>query len=152
METFSALLAICARNSPVTGEFPTQRPVTQSLDVFFDLHPNKPLSKQWWGWWFETLSRPSWRHCNDSLIYQTFWHHNQPHPTLMICNLRCVHQYDVADLLKHKVVIYNLYIGRSSLHDTGEAIRSVPRHGSQWRSDIHHTLAGKCRDYTYSGK
>ena len=37
METFSALQAICAGNSPATGEFPTQRPVTQSFDVFFDL-------------------------------------------------------------------------------------------------------------------
>ena len=33
METFSALLAICAGNSPVPGEFPTQRPVTRSFDV-----------------------------------------------------------------------------------------------------------------------
>ena len=41
METFSALLAICAGNSSVPGEFPTQRPVTQSFDVYFDLHPNK---------------------------------------------------------------------------------------------------------------
>ena len=32
--------------------------------VFFDLRLNKPLSKQSWGWWFETLSRPLWRHCN----------------------------------------------------------------------------------------
>ena len=37
METFSALLAICAGNSPVPGEFPTQRPVTRSFDVFLDL-------------------------------------------------------------------------------------------------------------------
>ena len=37
METFSALLALCVGNSPVTGEFPSQRPVTQSFDVFFDL-------------------------------------------------------------------------------------------------------------------
>ena len=37
METFYALLALCAGDSPVTGEFPTQRPVTQSFDVFFDL-------------------------------------------------------------------------------------------------------------------
>ena len=37
METFSALLAICAGNSPVPGEFPAQRPVTRSFDVFFDL-------------------------------------------------------------------------------------------------------------------
>ena len=46
METFSALLAICAGNSPVPGEFPTQRPVTRSLDVYFNLRPNKRLSKQ----------------------------------------------------------------------------------------------------------
>ena len=50
METFSALLALCAGNSPVPGEFPTLRPVTPRFDVFF---------------W-----RPLWRHCNaivDSL-------------------------------------------------------------------------------------
>ena len=40
METFSALLAICAGNSPVAGEFPAQRPVTRSFDVFFDLRLN----------------------------------------------------------------------------------------------------------------
>ena len=50
----SALLAICAGNSPVTGEFPAQRPVMRNFDVFFDLRLNKRLSKQWWGWWFET--------------------------------------------------------------------------------------------------
>ena len=38
METLSVLLALCARNSPVTGEFPSQRPVRWSFDVFFDLH------------------------------------------------------------------------------------------------------------------
>ena len=63
MGTFSALLAICAGNSPVTGEFHAQGPVTRSFDVFFDL--NKRLSKQWWVWWFETPSRPLWRHCNE---------------------------------------------------------------------------------------
>ena len=56
METFSALLAICVGNSPVTGEFPAQRPVTRSFRVFFNLRLNKPSSKQLWGWWFETLS------------------------------------------------------------------------------------------------
>ena len=49
METFSALLAICAGNSPVTGEFPAQRTVTRSFGVFFDLRLNKWLSKQSWG-------------------------------------------------------------------------------------------------------
>ena len=70
METFSALLAICAGNSPVTGEFPAQRPGTPSFDVFFDLCLAKQLSKQGWGWWFETPSCPLWRHRNGmGLIY-----------------------------------------------------------------------------------
>ena len=70
MKAFSALLAICVGNSPVTGEFPTQRPVTRSFDVFFDLHLNKRLRKQSWGWRFEMPSRPLWRHCNGSKSYQ----------------------------------------------------------------------------------
>ena len=62
METFSALLAICA------SEFPAQGPVTRSFDVFIDLHPNKLLSKQPWGWWFETPSYPLWRHRNETFL------------------------------------------------------------------------------------
>ena len=74
METFSALLAICAENSPVPGEFTAQRPVTRSFDVIFDLRLNKRLSKQWWGWWFETLSHPLWRHRNGILhCFQSFF-------------------------------------------------------------------------------
>ena len=41
METFFAILAMCAGNSPVTGEFPAQRQVTRSFNVFFDLRLNK---------------------------------------------------------------------------------------------------------------
>ena len=46
------------------GEFPTQRPVTWSVDGFLDLRPNKRLSKQPGGWWFETPSWSLWRQCN----------------------------------------------------------------------------------------
>ena len=52
------------------GEFPTQRPVTGSFDVFFDLRLNKRLSKHSWGWWFETLSWSLWRHHN---VLETVW-------------------------------------------------------------------------------
>ena len=65
METFSALLALCEGNSPVTFELPSQRPVTRSFDFFFDLCLNKRLSKQRWGCWFETPLRSLWRHCNE---------------------------------------------------------------------------------------
>ena len=82
METFSALLALCAENSPVPDEFLTQRLVTQSFDVFFDLRLNKRLSKQSWGWWFEMLSRSLWCHCNVDFsvrdprgaVFNTVWH------------------------------------------------------------------------------
>ena len=66
MKTFSALLAFCAENSPVPGEFSAQRPVTRSCDVFFDLNLNKQLSKQSIGWWFETPSGPLRRHRNEA--------------------------------------------------------------------------------------
>ena len=64
METFSAWMVLCAGNSPVPGEFPAQRPVARSFNVFFDLCLNKRLSKQSWGWWFDALSHPLWRHRN----------------------------------------------------------------------------------------
>ena len=64
MDALSALLALCVGNSPVTGEFPSQRPVTRSFDVFFDLRLNKRLSKQWRRRRFETPLRSLWRHCN----------------------------------------------------------------------------------------
>ena len=70
METFSTLLALCAGNSPVTGEFPTQRPMTWNFDVFFDLHLNKWLSKWLWGWWFEMPSCSLWHHFNVYSIFR----------------------------------------------------------------------------------
>ena len=65
METFSALLTLCAGNSPVTGEFPSQRPGTRSFDAFFDLRLNKWLSKQSRHRWIETPLSSSWCHCYD---------------------------------------------------------------------------------------
>ena len=69
--------------SPVTDEFPSQRPVTRSFDVFFDLRPNKRLSKQSGGWRIETPSRSLWRTCNcdvlvkyvytQSILYFVIW-------------------------------------------------------------------------------
>ena len=101
METFSALLAICAGNSPVHGEFPTQRPVTRGFDVYFDMHPNKRLSKQTWGWWFETPSCPLWRHCND--IIRMYFHIPNNHAN-------------------HKVVTYIVISVISNIHDFHQSI------------------------------
>ena len=68
-ENIPALMVICAGNSPVPGKFPAQRPVTRSIDDFFDLGPNKRLSKQSWVWWIQTLLRPSLRHRNVLALY-----------------------------------------------------------------------------------
>ena len=62
--TYVMKMSSSAGNSPVTGEFPSQRPVTQSFDAFLISALNKRLSKRSWGWLFETPSRSLWRHCN----------------------------------------------------------------------------------------
>ena len=60
------------------GEFtgprwiPSQRPVTRSLDVFFDLCLNKKVNKQWWAWWSEIPSSSLWRQCNGC-AYENDW-------------------------------------------------------------------------------
>ena len=90
METFSALLAICAGNSPVPGEIPTQRPVTRSFDVSFDLRLNKRLSTKSWGWWLETLSCSLWRQSKDILNTLKSMHSPCPH-----------HRCAVASILHH---------------------------------------------------
>ena len=75
--TFSHLITMTSSNGNifrVTGhlcwEFTGHRwiPRTKASDAelwcILDLRSNKRLSKQWCGWWFETPSRPLWRHCN----------------------------------------------------------------------------------------
>ena len=70
METISALLATCAENSPIIGEFLNLR-----------------LSKQWWGWWFETASRPLWRHSNGFLNWH--WTHRVESYGCRVCLVQC---------------------------------------------------------------
>ena len=67
METFSSFLALGAGNSPVTSEFPTQRPVTLSFDVFSDFCLSERLGKQSSRRWFGTPWRTLWRHYKGKL-------------------------------------------------------------------------------------
>ena len=67
------------------GEFTGPRwiPHTKASDAelwcfFFYLCPNKRLSKQSWGWWFETLSCPLWRHRNAISCLMMTWRHQEP--------------------------------------------------------------------------
>ena len=86
METFSALLAFCAGNSSVTGEFPAQRPAMRSFVAFFDLRQNERFSKQWWGCLFETPSRPLWRHHNEGNYNPQF---------TMRCKYTCISLHEI---------------------------------------------------------
>ena len=58
---------------------PRWTPRTKASDAelwcFFDLCLNKRLNKQSWGWWFETLSHPLWRHSN----VRSFFHYYRCH-------------------------------------------------------------------------
>ena len=56
---------ICHRWNP-------RKKATDKLWCFFDLRLNRQLSKQCRHWWFETLPRSLWCHCNASLCHQFF--------------------------------------------------------------------------------
>ena len=71
METIFAWLTLCARNSLVN--VPHKGQWRGALMCFY-LCLNKRLSKQSWGWWFETLSRSLWRHCNKNKTPQNRLH------------------------------------------------------------------------------
>ena len=84
---------LCGEFTGHLSPVPTQRPVTRSFDVFFDLRLNKRLSKHLWGWWFETPSWSLWRHPNDFW----YWGINVETEFLtsdsdsMLCNVSDVH-------------------------------------------------------------
>ena len=87
METFSALLAPCAGNSPVPGEFPAQRPVTRRFDVLFDPRLNKRLNKQSLGWWYELPSVSLWRKWKPSCHYTIMHAHTHAQIHLWCVNV-----------------------------------------------------------------
>ena len=68
MDTFSTLQVLCERKPPITGGFLSQRQVTRSFDIFFDLRLNKRLNKQSRRRWFETPSRSLWHDYNERII------------------------------------------------------------------------------------
>ena len=117
MKTFSASLAFCAGNSPVTGEFSTQRPVTRSFNVFFDLRLNIRLSKQSWCWWFETLSRSLWRHCNVLWRLYVWDYFQTPLYEILTALSKLLCHFRNPEFHIHiKVGIYILYMASAILH------------------------------------
>ena len=80
METFFMLLALCAGNSPVTGEFPSQRPVTWSFDVFFDLRING---------WVNNHEAGDWRHPHNHYDVTVMYENTNIHPCDVSTLCRC---------------------------------------------------------------
>ena len=101
METFSTLLALCEKNSPVTGEFPSQRPVTRSFGVFLRYAEITPLYMirihrllvTHWVLWppnykNETADLWYWicKHWLKALMYKETWWHTCQYRTIIMKN------------------------------------------------------------------
>ena len=119
METFSALLALCAGNPPATGEFPSQRPLTRRFGVFCGLRLNKRLSKQWWCCWFETPTLPLWRHCNiTNLIWvsKLIMKHNSHQVSRFLSRGILVYLVQINFVSLNAVIVLHLCFHRCHLH------------------------------------
>ena len=141
METFSALLALCAGNSPVKGEFPSQRPVTRSFSVYFDLHLNKRLSKQPRRRWLETPSISLWRQCNMSIKLFLFINSYRWLPRTCTQTPTCMHL--MFPIKQGFPAIYGLSRGYTSLNDIGMVI------GYQYNSPTNRRQGGR-QQYLYT--
>ena len=95
--TLSALLALYEGNSPVAGEFPSQRPVTRSFDVFFDLRFNKRLSKPSRRRWFVTPSSSLWHHCYVQIVHMYYISHDD---RVSICEIYLFQALKLTALMK----------------------------------------------------
>ena len=138
METFPASLAF------VRGiqRFPSQRPVTRGFDVFFDLRLFKRLSKQSWGWWFETSSSSLWRHCNDIpmniVLYLTLG------KFLMLINYFWIHYNDVtmsvmASHITSLTIVYStVYLGADQRKHQSYASLTFVRGIHRWPVNSTH--------------
>ena len=156
METFSMLLAHCVGNSPVTGEFPSQRPVTRSCDVFCHLCLNKRLSKQSRGWWFETPSCSLWRHCNGiRYLLNTLYGHRvvQSHLYTQWLHLIWPVHYDdvimttMASQVTSLTVVYSTVYSNADQrkHQTTASLAFVwGIHRDRWIPRTKGQLRGKC--------
>ena len=130
------------------GEFPTQRPVTRSFDVLFDLSLNKRLSKQSWGWWFETQSCPLWRHCNVAMLFAIIPNMKNRRFTYLLYSIIFVFNYQI-DVNRAR---FNVRTGQYDFHY--KVVRSsylYIRNPYTWLYDFE-LISGFWTIGTYAGK
>ena len=155
METFSALLAIFAGNSSVSGEFPAQRPVTRSFDVVFDLCLNKRLSKQWLGWWFETPSCPLWRHRNEKSLSVGTWQNQRIQMNRYVFQYMhrkskeiCTNHWNHANVTEILISSYNLSTAAAKFQSEDDVVLIKPAI-SNWSRDSWGCLS---KDVTWASR
>ena len=122
----SRVTRLCEGNSPVTGEFPSQRPVTLSFDVFFDVRLNKRLSKQPRYRWFEMPWRSLWRHGDEINRHQTNTNTTQ-HETFFLKETRFFF------VLKSNPIQSNQFIAMS-IHNMVRSIHKFTHSNGGYRS------------------
>ena len=108
------------------GDFPTQRPVTRSFDVSFDLRPNKRSSNQWWGWWFDTQSRSLWRHHNDPSSISTT---DAQHSSISITDVQHS-SISITDAQHSSISITDAQHSSISITDTHPSSISITMHNT----------------------
>ena len=145
MEAFSALLAFCAGNSPVTSEFPAQRPVTRSFDVFVDLDLNQQLSTHWRRWWFETPSRPLWRHCYE-ITGPVVLNHSSDGKRFYVITSSSI------KWLLHNALATVAWQTMGQVTQSTSSYYVNPRYTLQWRHDERYGVSNhRCLDCVCSG-
>ena len=101
-------------------------PVTRGFDVFFDLRLIKRLSKQSRGWWFEMLSRPLWRHCNECILIENIIISAPCRVDCYILNIHCCtflkYYYHCCDVIMGTMAsqITNLTIVSSTVYSVAD--------------------------------
>ena len=114
---------------PLCGEFTGHWwiPLTEASDAglwcFLWSTPNKRLSKQSWGRWFETPSRTLWRHCNDLISYHTLmisWLSPNGAYMLLYSRIQCLFSEKHLSLSQKYFLLCHSQVASCSLKNHGE--------------------------------
>ena len=120
--------------SPVNSP---HRPVTRNFDAFFDLHPNKLLSKQSWGWWLEKPSRSLQRHRNDCFhgLSEQRWQHDVGENVIKKSKARG----NSGGIIRRRRDKFKL-INWSDLNDVGQSKTSEDHIYGKWKYKVHKSI------------
>ena len=112
--------------------------MTRSFDVFFDLRLNKPLSKQSWGRWFETLSYPLWRHCNVYTSHGFTWMYFSIYtPILILVKLISDRENKPTEVSRHKILLFHTYYDYFGMFCFATLVKLMKIHRNVWLAGVY---------------